>query len=690
MRHWIGFGSSTSTRWLNAVRTPDIRQCEATECGLASLAIVLGYHGRHVSLDDMRAAAGDLRNGTTGLQLARIARQFGLRLKPAIMDLEQLSRLSAPAILHLRFNHFAVVETVETAGLRLNDPATGPRFAPFTDLDDDFTGIVLTVLAEQRPVCEGHPFNIVSETVLLLLQVPASALFHRLAVVGTILAAWWVAMDLRERMDTVIDPFSAGFALAAVCAALTLRAAASVKLATAIESHVTARALAWINSAAPDACRNRTPASFAELASLRGKTLLASCFVWSDALLLAGLFMVALAVGPLLACVPIAMIVVQLLAVGWVITKRGRALTGALNDTPRVVVPTYDDIAGIGLDPTAQRDGDLFTRLTGSQALVLKSLERLRGRYLSVVVGRQAAAAMTVLATLLVAGVELQAGYATNGTVFSVTGLCVAMVLLAREIQAGAMQAVDGLGSLVVWRDVRRSRATTREGPTGVPVGPSPVGIEGVSIRHRDSGHPILDNVSMPVPAGCHLAITGPSGSGKSLLLDLCCGLSRPLAGEVRIGGQLAADALQASPECFFFLPRTSTFIAGSLRSNLCFGLDHLDDAKLERNLSSVRLWHEIARRGGLSLQLTSGAPELSGGQRQRLALARALLRNPSLICIDCGFDAIDDATVASCLDALRAIGTTVLLVTGRPGIATLCDRTIALPVLPETAGERR
>ncbi len=196
-------------------------------------------------------------------------------------------------------------------------------------------------------------------------------------------------------------------------------------------------------------------------------------------------------------------------------------------------------------------------------------------------------------------------------------------------------------------------------------------------------GQPVLDSVSVEIPAGRVTALIGESGAGKSTLCDLAVGLLAPSSGEVLLDGapleDALADRLRASVA---YVGQEPFLFEDSLRHNLCWGCPPVGDAEIWQALETVGA-DGLARglEGGLDGRIRAEGMRFSGGERQRLRLARALLRRPRFLVLDEATNALDLDAEARVLRALLAArdGATVLMVSHRPGNLHLADHVILL-----------
>ncbi|GEM_PF-737142 len=182
------------------------------------------------------------------------------------------------------------------------------------------------------------------------------------------------------------------------------------------------------------------------------------------------------------------------------------------------------------------------------------------------------------------------------------------------------------------------------------PLGPGELCLEGLCFRHSGQGDWLLDGVNLAIPPGSKILIDGPSGAGKSSLIRLLLGLETPEAGEIRVDG-IPLDGLARHHwlKRVAWVEQHPSLLRGSLAETLRALAPEAGEGELREALERVGLggWLD-ALPEGLDTELGDLGGRVSGGQRARLALARALLKQPSLVLLD-------EPTAALDPDAARA-----------------------------------
>lgn len=187
--------------------------------------------------------------------------------------------------------------------------------------------------------------------------------------------------------------------------------------------------------------------------------------------------------------------------------------------------------------------------------------------------------------------------------------------------------------------------------------------VDGVCTEY-DAGEPVLRDVTFTLRKGVTAALVGPTGGGKSTLLQVIAGLLEPVAGDVSV----AAPVALAFQEPFVF--------ADTARTNITMGAD-LDEDVVRRAAEVAQADEFVAKLSeGYESVIGERGATLSGGQRQRLALARALAREPALLLLDDATSSVDPATEATILTGLAGAfaSTTTLVVASRPSTIALAD----------------
>lgn len=273
-----------------------------------------------------------------------------------------------------------------------------------------------------------------------------------------------------------------------------------------------------------------------------------------------------------------------------------------------------------------------------------------------------------VIGTLLISASQFLLSNASHAigtlSIFLAAGTRIAPAILRMQQSATSIKSNSGIASPTLQMieelkdvEVLRGQAPKFESDHRDFVGK--LTIEDMTFRYTDSSKDTLSNLNLEITQGAFLAIVGPSGAGKTTLIDLILGASSPNHGKIEIFGSSPLDVYKEYPGAVAYVPQDVAMIDGSIRENVSLGYPRgeVPDELIINALRTAHLWEVIESfPDGLSHNVGERGLKLSGGQRQRLGIARALLTKPKFIVLDEATSALDAETEKKIADSLLAL----------------------------------
>lgn len=674
-------------------RIPEVRQMAATDCGAACLAMVLGYYGRHLSLEEVRHVTGVSRDGTSALGLLEAARRMGLRGRGISLEVDSLHLLPTASILHWRFTHYVIFERLERGGVLLVDPAEGRRWVSMDAFRKCFTGVAL-VLEPGEGFTPGRSTQR-APTRFLLPLLRHSGVLGRILVLSGLLQLFALALPAvtGALIDQVI-PRSNARMLAVLGAGLLVlvtfqlltalvRGHLLLELRTRLDAEMTLGFLEHLV---------RLPFSFFQVrpagdllmrmginSTVREMLSTSALSTVLDGTLVLLYLLVLLVSDWRLGLLTLGLGAAQVL-VFWTLRRRQQALLAQ------------------NLERDARNQGYLVEMLLGMQTLkafgteqqAVQSYSNLfvdvlnlglaRGRLATWVDALTSTLRLASPLALLCFGAwEVLEGRLTLGRMFSLNALAGALLVPLASLISTAGQLLL-LGSyLERLNDVLESEPERPEEP-GLPVKlQGACELHQVSFRYAPMLPLVVRDISVSIAPGQLVAIVGPSGAGKSTLAHLLLGLYLPSSGRVLYDGRdLAELDLQSVRSQVGVVLQEPAFFGTTLRANITLGNP---DIPLEEVILAARLAqiHEdiLSMPLGYDTPIGDRGLSLSGGQRQRLGLARALVRKPSLLLLDEATSALDAVTEQRIQEALASLRCTRIVIAHR--LSTILEADLIL-----------
>ena len=298
-----------------------------------------------------------------------------------------------------------------------------------------------------------------------------------------------------------------------------------------------------------------------------------------------------------------------------------------------------------------------------------------------------------VLGALLIGAVQFILQDATQAVstlaIFLAAGTRIAPAVL--RIQQGTIQIKNSIGAatptldLIEMLDQVEIMENANDSLDQLHEGFSAeIRVENASVTYPGRKNPSLSNVNLHIKAGESVAVVGPSGAGKTTLIDVLLGVLHTDSGSVTIAGVDPHVTFSKWPGAVAYVPQDVAIAAGTIRENVALGYP-IEVATDEIVMNALRIAHldEYVRTlsKGMDTEVGERGARISGGQRQRLGIARAMFTNPHLLVLDEATSALDGETEASISDAIHNLrgSTTVVMIAHRLSTVRNSDKVIYL-----------
>ena len=716
-------------------RTPTRLQMEATECGATALGILLEYFGSFVPLSTLREECGVSRDGSKASNVIKAARKYHLEARGFRKEPEEVRQMEMPVVVHWNFNHFLVVEGFSKDNVFLNDPASGPRTVTAEEFDHSFTGVVLTM----KPTPDFRPSGkrpwLLPSLFKRLTGSEGALAFVALAGFGLVLPGLVVPVFSMVFVDEILvggkqdwlKPLLIGMAMAAVLRALltalqrTYLLKLLMKLGVSMSStfmwHALRLPVGFYFARSPGDLAGRVHANDDVAALLSGRL----SAVLLDMLLVVFYAAFMFYLDPMLTLIGFGTVALHVALLRF--AERFRT------DLSRTVAQHGGKLGGVasgGLQmietiKATGSENEFFGQWAGYQAKLVGAQQELARREQVILMATSALSRTNSLLVLAIGAFRIINGHDSVGTLVAFQSLMVSFVQpVERLAQAGAtVQQLRGnierlddvLGHerdpLVasVAEPAPTAAAVSAKNPDEAPesqmppsdlLGRGAASVGGADMPRRLTGElelkgltfgylpfspPLVEDLNLRIAPGQRVALVGGTGSGKSTIAKLVCGLYEPWAGEILFDGELRpALPRSALTTSVAMVDQDIALFEGTVRDNITLWDETVPEADVVQAAKDACIHEDITRlQGGYDAKVTEGGFNFSGGQRQRLELARALVRQPALVVLDEATSALDTETERQVDENLRRRGCSCLIVAHRLSTIRDSDEIIVL-----------
>lgn len=676
-----------------------ILQTEAAECGLASLAMVAGYHGYITDLPSLRARYAVSLKGATLAQLMKIAEALGFQTRPLRLGLEDIDKLETPCILHWDLQHFVVLQRVRRGSIDILDPAHGSRTLNHDEAGRSFTGIAL----EMAPGLSFKPRKERQQLRLGALLAKARGLRRSLVQVFALAAALeafglvlpffsqWVIDDVLVSGDSdLLAVLIVGLVLVGSfqVAAGWVRARVLLHLTTTLNlqwtgssfAHLLRLPMAWYEKRHLGDIVSR----FGSIGALQQALTGGMVGVVVDGIMATITLIVMLFYSPLLAAVASSVVLlyslIRVLRYGTLRSASGEQIVRSAKQQSHFM----ESVRGIQVLKLFNREEDRQRRymnlaVASTNAGLAVQRQMMFFSSLNAMLMVLENAAVLYLGARLVLGGQLSVGMliAFLGYRTQFVSRASALVDQLLSFKMLGLQT-ERLADIVLAEPESLRNAALHRSQEGVAAS---IELCNVSFRYAPDDPWVLRDVSLKIEPGESVAIAGPSGCGKTTLLKVMLGQLEPQEGSVSVGGvPLRQLGLWHYREQIGVVMQDDRLFAGSIAENISLFDVQPDHARIEQVARLASVHDEIARMPmGYSTLVGDMGSALSGGQRQRVVLARALYKRPRILLLDEATSHLDTTTESLVNSAVQQLDITRIVIAHRPQTLEAMGRVIHL-----------
>ena len=678
-------------------KVPQVMQMEVVECGAASLTMILAHYGKWLPLEEVRAACGVSRDGSSAKMILQAARNYGLDAKGFRMSPEALEG-KQPAIIHWNFEHFVVFRGFDSQGRAcINDPGIGPVKWPMEEFRKHFTGVCLTFEPTDRFEKSGEPTSILSYMKKNLNGVSeAFWLTFSFALMGAFVALL-TPLFTRIFLDEILSGKNADWVkwFFIGMGALAVFQFFVLLLQTRYTKRV-AGALALKSN--KDYLRHllRLPMSYFAMRHVGdlqqrmhlNQTITNSLIeilapqVINIGLLVLYLFLM-FSYSFWLTMIGFVAAGVNLAIVHYFANFRINLIRSMEQSEGQYFSATVSCIDNMESIKAAGAETGFFKYWSGLWAHKFNVNANADKQQAQMALLPVLANALCSVAVLVLGAYLILQGDLTVGMLMAFQGFMGSFLAPVNELVNGSQKIVEMRSQMERVEDVMKYPEDHRDSKQEIQQGKLGGLLE---MKHVTFGYspiqpPLIEDFNLRVEPGHSVALVGPSGCGKSTLAKLISGLYKPWSGEVLFDGRpIESIPNEELTNSVAVIDQNVVLFDDTIAQNIRMWDPSIEDFTLMMACNDAEIRADIVSRPeGFDTKIVKGGQNFSGGQRQRFEIATALAREPIVLIMDEATSALDPKTEDEVMKRIRRMGPTQIIVAHRLSTIRDCDEIIVM-----------
>lgn len=688
-------------RRFGRVKTPTVYQMEVSECGAASLSMIMQYYGKYVPLEELRVETGVSRNGCNAGNISIAAQNYGLVVQASARSLDNvLKKNHPPCILHWNYSHFVVFEGVKGKKYYLNDPQIGRRILTREEMEEGYSGTVMeftpgakfTRSKSKRTLfqfvlerIEGQRKTLLALLIIgILMIVPGilNPVYSQLFADDILIKgqrSWMKWLLLAMVLTTLFDAY---FTYLSSKISLLLRTKLSVISTDKMIAHMLRLPLEFYEQRYAGDLVSRVYNNMAVSSFLAGQLVQVVISLITSIIYL----ILMLCYSPQMSLIGVAFSVFSMLVavhVSKIIVSKTMKYG---MDSGKLQGAIYNGLSSSASLKAVGAEGEYIARIFGYYAEVANNDQRLGKLQTSLDIIPRMISTINTVALLIIGSRYVIIGTLTPGMLIAFTGFLgsfsspfgnvVSFIRSMQQVKNDMARVED----IMRYKEEESYTSEKDESLNGRKLN-GQIDMEGISFAYGKLDPPFIRDFELHAKPGQSIAIVGTSGCGKSTVSKMLSGLYHPWTGDILYDGvnieRIPSSVVSSS---IAVVTQQIALFEGSIYDNISTWNQGITQEDIIEAAKDACIHDDITlKKGGYDYILKENGRNLSGGQRQRIEIAKALAVNPTILLLDEATSALDTSTEKKILDNIKKRHCTMIVVAQRLSTIRDCDEIIVM-----------
>lgn len=668
-------------------KMPIILQTESAECGLACVAMISGYYGSKIDIGTLRRKYSVSLKGMSLQDIINVSDSLGFYTRAVRLDIEDIDKLSLPAILHWNFNHFVVLEKKEFRKWKIYDPSRGVVYIDEKNFSSSFTGISLEITPSFDFKKKYYPEKLDVTKLFGNISGIKKTIFE--GVTFTVIMQFWIVISpflLQSVVDSVIPSndidllivLVIGFGIFSIINStstairqymfLTVGNTLGFQISSNVANHLLKLPISYFERRhVGDIISRFSPVQQIQTSLTSG--LLIGIIDGLLSIITLSIMIVYSWFLSIIALISLLFVIVIRLSVFQAMKSRNDSLIVAQARHDSYLIETVRGINALRLSGAEARRHSLWQNKMVDVANNRISYGKFDIAYRygnDLILGIESITSIYICAKLALSG-GFSIGMIYAYTSYKTQFITKMSSLIDRWLEFRMLDLyLTRLGDIALTpSDTAFNPKYTIERSTPLK---GEIELKNIFYRYGDGEPWVLKNLCAKINAGEHVAIVGPSGCGKSTLMKLMLGVISPDSGGIFIDEEPILNfGLKPYRDQVAAVMQDDQLFAGSIADNISFfdvnaSINHIHNCAKQASI------HDDIMKMPMRYETHVGdmGTALSGGQKQRVLLARALYRRPKILFLDEGTAHLDPKTESIVNNYISTMGITRIVIAHR------------------------